>query len=501
MEAKFVQDMEEQCLPECDAAAGSGQQEVGEIQVGECSREKKEKREKHGSEHGTHKKDKKEKCAGGGVEQKKDKKERVDYRSQLCDSCRAALQLEEEEQLEDLDAVTKTQPALHQSVSAGHVSCLQALLKIGNQVEGVNEAFKGKTPLHMAVLNCDVHCCKCLLDAGADGSPAWQGMPALHLAMCMRCSPATRDNSLSMIQDMLKCASFDPNQRDASHTPALCAAAASADSDVVDALLKAGADATYRDAHGCTALHLALMTECAGCIALLQLHRSANQQNSDGSTCDHLIAAFPASFGVHLSQEPSSLTNAAGVTPAQVAAAVATLPPSVEDRCFLFCDSAVTRQHVAEVPFCTEAAARVDVLAGDSGVLLDAAFRTSARVISEMPPASLPDLARCHSWSYLARIRELAQSCGASVPYVSLDADTMISAGSWEAARRSAGGVCAAVDAVMGRRGSYSHVLSDPAAPESTSASKGRAFVVARPPGHHCGCPILQHAPANNVLV
>ena len=61
---------------------------------------------------------------------------------------------------------------------------------------------------------------------------------------------------------------------------------------------------------------------------------------------------------------------------------------------------------------------------------LDAAFRTSATVMSTMPPASLPDLARCHSWSYLARIRELAQCCTPAVPYVSIDADTMVSAGS-----------------------------------------------------------------------
>ena len=408
--------------------SAEGQREVCEIKAVDGLREKKERREKHGIEQGTHKKDKKEKSVGGEGEQKREKKERVDHRSLLCDGCRAALQLEEDEQLEDLDAVSKTQPALHHAVSSGHVSCLQALLKIGNQVEGVNEAFKGKTPLHIAVLSCDVHCCKCLLDAGADGSPAWQGLPALHLAMCMRCSPSTRDKSLSIINDMLKCPSFDPNLRDASHTPPLCAAAAAADSDVVDSLLKSGADASYRDAHGCTALHLALMTECAATIALLQPLKNPTQQNSDGSTCDHLIAALPASFGIQLPHEPCALTDAAGMCAAQVAAAVAPPPPAAEDQCFLFYDSAATRQHVVEVAFCTEAAARVDVLAGDSGVLLDAAFRTSARVISEMPLASLPDLARCHSWSYLARIRELAQSCGSSVPYVSLDSDTMISA-------------------------------------------------------------------------
>jgi hypothetical protein len=464
------------------AVAEASISEGSDVKTADAEKEKREKHEKHG--HKKDKKEKKDKEFCGEIEHKKEKKERVDYRSMLCDTCAAALKLEDDEQSEDLDAVSKTQPALHHAVVAGHVACLRALLKIGNQAEGVNEAFKGKTPLHIAVLNTDVDCSKCLIDAGADGSPAWQGMPALHIAICMRCSPSRRDNAMAIINHMLKCPSFDPNIRDASFSPAICVAAAAADSDVVLALLGAGAEPTHRDAHACTALHLALMTETASTIALLQPHKNATQQNSDGATCDHLIAALPASFGGQSSSDSDSTQlDAAGLTASDVRAAAQAHSAPREGPAFLFYDAAVTRQHVAEVPFCTEAAARVDVLAGDSGVLLDAAFRTSATVMSTMPPASLPDLARCHSWSYLARIRELAQSCTPAVPYVSIDADTMVSAGSWEAARRSAGGVCAAVDAVLGRSGSY---YTHPAA--AAAAQQGRAFVVARPPGHHCGC-------------
>lgn len=467
-------------LSVAEASGSERAKEGSDVKTADAEKEKREKHEKHG--HKKEKKDKKDKDFCGESEHKKEKKERVDYRSMLCDTCAAALKLEDDEQSEDLDAVSKTQPALHHCVVAGHVACLHALLKIGNQAEGVNEAFKGKTPLHVAVLNCDVDCSKCLIDAGADGSPAWQGMPALHLAICMRCSPSGRDNAMTIINHMLKCPSFDPNIRDASFSPAICVAAAAADSDVVLALLSAGAEATHRDAHACTALHLALMTDSASTIAVLQPHKNATQQNSDGATCDHLIAALPVSFGGQPSSDSPQL-DAAGMTASEVRAAAQSQSAPREGPAFLFYDSAVTRQHVAEVPFCTEAAARVDVLAGDSGVLLDAAFRTSATVMSTMPPASLPDLARCHSWSYLARIRELAQSCTPAVPYVSIDADTMVSAGSWEAARRSAGGVCAAVDAVLARSGSY-YTHSTPATPDQP----GRAFVVARPPGHHCGC-------------
>jgi hypothetical protein len=239
-----------------------------------------------------------------------------------------------------------------------------------------------------------------------------QGMPALHLALSLRCSLSTRDAALSIIGHMLAGPSFDPNLRDAALSPPLCTAAAAADAEAIDALIKAGADPTFRDAHGCTPLHLALMSGSASAIALLLPYISPLQQNSDGASCEHLIASLPPSFGVPLPSPPSALADAAGMTAAAAAAAALSPSAASEGPSFLFYDSAATRLHVAEVSFCTEAAARVDVLAGESGVLLDAASRGSAAVISEMPPASLPDLARCHAWSYLSRIRELSQSGG-----------------------------------------------------------------------------------------
>ena len=78
------------------------------------------------------------------------------------------------------------------------------------------------------------------------------------------------------------------------------------------------------------------------------------------------------------------------------------------------------------------------------------------------PLADRLDLLRCHGAAYLARIE------GAGVGQ--LDPDTWMSAGSFAAASRAVGGACAAVDAVM----------EAPA-----YALNSRAFVVARPPGHH----------------
>ena len=70
------------------------------------------------------------------------------------------------------------------------------------------------------------------------------------------------------------------------------------------------------------------------------------------------------------------------------------------------------------------------------------------------------DILRCHPAGYLARVRAVVPDQG----WVPLDGDTYLSPGSLDAALRAVGGACAAVDAVM---------------------EGGRAFVVARPPGHH----------------
>ena len=80
------------------------------------------------------------------------------------------------------------------------------------------------------------------------------------------------------------------------------------------------------------------------------------------------------------------------------------------------------------------------------------------------PLAVEADLLRCHPAAYLARLRAAVPDSG----FVQLDPDTWLSPGSFEAASRAVGGACAAVDAVMG------------GGPDAR-----RAFVVARPPGHH----------------
>jgi acetoin utilization deacetylase AcuC-like enzyme len=80
----------------------------------------------------------------------------------------------------------------------------------------------------------------------------------------------------------------------------------------------------------------------------------------------------------------------------------------------------------------------------------------------EAPRAALDDIARVHPRSFVERLLAAVPESG----YAAVDADTILSPGSGEAALRAAGAVVAAVDAVV--------------ADEATNA-----FCAVRPPGHH----------------
>jgi acetoin utilization deacetylase AcuC-like enzyme len=79
----------------------------------------------------------------------------------------------------------------------------------------------------------------------------------------------------------------------------------------------------------------------------------------------------------------------------------------------------------------------------------------------ESPAVARELLERCHSPQYVAAIERFCAAGGGQ-----LDVDTLVSAGSWEAALHSAGGAVAVVDALL-----------EDGAPA--------AFAAGRPPGHH----------------
>lgn len=80
----------------------------------------------------------------------------------------------------------------------------------------------------------------------------------------------------------------------------------------------------------------------------------------------------------------------------------------------------------------------------------------------DCPMGEEAEVLRCHGAGYLARVKGAVPGEG----WAQLDADTFLSPGSYQAAMRAVGGVCAAVDAVV-------------------AGEVKTAFVAGRPPGHH----------------
>jgi acetoin utilization deacetylase AcuC-like enzyme len=103
---------------------------------------------------------------------------------------------------------------------------------------------------------------------------------------------------------------------------------------------------------------------------------------------------------------------------------------------------------------------RPDRLRAVEHALAHERFQWLARV--EAPLAELDTIALCHPMNYVTAIRDASPQQG----FVRIDADTTMSPGSYEAARRAAGGAVHAVDEVIAGRAK-------------------NAFVATRPPGHH----------------
>lgn len=80
----------------------------------------------------------------------------------------------------------------------------------------------------------------------------------------------------------------------------------------------------------------------------------------------------------------------------------------------------------------------------------------------DAPLGAEADILRCHPQSYINRIRAALPAQG----WAQVDGDTYLAPGSFQAALRGVGGVCAAVDLVL-------------------SGGAANAFVATRPPGHH----------------
>jgi acetoin utilization deacetylase AcuC-like enzyme len=84
----------------------------------------------------------------------------------------------------------------------------------------------------------------------------------------------------------------------------------------------------------------------------------------------------------------------------------------------------------------------------------------------DAPLATLAQIERAHTFNYVTQLREFMEQVQASGDSRHLDPDTVVCAGTWRAALRSAGAAVAATEAVV-------------------SGQVRNAFCSVRPPGHH----------------
>lgn len=103
---------------------------------------------------------------------------------------------------------------------------------------------------------------------------------------------------------------------------------------------------------------------------------------------------------------------------------------------------------------------RVDRIKAVAELLEEEPFKSLPR--GTVYPASEDAILRAHRYDYIERVRDALPDKG----HAQLDADTILSPASWDAATHAAGAVCAAVDDI-------------------TSGKTTRAFCAMRPPGHH----------------
>jgi acetoin utilization deacetylase AcuC-like enzyme len=103
---------------------------------------------------------------------------------------------------------------------------------------------------------------------------------------------------------------------------------------------------------------------------------------------------------------------------------------------------------------------RADRLRAVQAALAHESFNALAR--REAPPGEMAAILRCHPERHVAALEALRPESGEAF----IDADTVMSPGTWQAALRAVGGATAAVDAVIGKQAT-------------------NAFVATRPPGHH----------------
>ena len=362
---------------------------------------------------------------------------------------------------------------LHWAAERGYSALLERLLDIGNNIEGLSEAQKGATPLALALLNGHIDTVKLLVSKDADVNfPAFEGNYSLHLALALAVMDDKRPSCVELIK----------------------------------ILLAAGANVAAVDNQGCSALHRACSAalpdavqilidngaESVGDYALnLPVHYALLASGRDGLECVRILAAS-AALGVPSASlslaSPEDLARELGDAESLKLLAPDGKPaleaPSCGKTMLLYSEGCLA--HAPSSDYGPESASRLQVLLNDKdGALRSREFKDKVEWRHVTKKASITDVIRVHEYNYVAwlleqceRLRkdEAAAAAAAAAgtgkkqeeAHKRLDLDTVITAGSYDAAFLAAGAVVEAVDAVL-------------------DGKAGTAFCVTRPAGHHAG--------------
>ncbi|WP_028452120.1 ankyrin repeat domain-containing protein [Chitinilyticum aquatile] len=140
--------------------------------------------------------------------------------------------------------------ALHGAAEYGHAQCVEAILRLGGQVDAADS--QGRTPLHLAAQSGSADTLELLINAGADVNAAdKKGLTPCHLAV--------QGGKMRSVVRLLE-AGADIQRQDARQDTALHMAVTSKQARMVELLLSYGADRTIVNWAGHTPLELALMS-------------------------------------------------------------------------------------------------------------------------------------------------------------------------------------------------------------------------------------------------
>ena len=377
----------------------------------------------------------------------------------------------------------------------------------GQKVDVDGKDREGHTPLHVALLYGSIQCLRALLEAEAKTYVTLEGSPPLHIACAMsgfekheafaveavkallphvenECtqddygrtalSVASQHGVLAVVQTLVN--DFTPpneedtvevyvNLRDKTRNRPIHWAASYGRGDVVDFLLKSGADPSLRNDNRDNALHCAVRGGDVKCVeSLLKAQPAlAKDKNVQQQTPGDVAAARGRPAIAKLFK--STVENVADEDLKRVIIA--------PDTCFLHhsCPP-ITRLPADEPP--PENVNRLNVLLNETnGTLRGKDFKSlNVEYVSEVEPAAWVDVLRCHEYAYLKKVQRICDKLPdiRMVPRAigTIDGDTAVCSQSFNAALSAAGATIEAVERIV-------------------SGETNKVFCAVRPPGHHSG--------------